>query len=384
MKLAKRALGVLLLVAVPMLAWAGMTHAQRFSNSVEKGEVVNSSLYSSGKNVDIKGEIFGDVFCAGQNVRVDAIVHGDVLCAGMDVTIAGTVDGDIRAAGQNVSIAAKVAKSATLAGSDVSLDSDASVGQDLSVAGTKANIKGSVGRDVSSNSSQLILNGEVGRNVRASTTDVTLKGGANVLGNFVYTSDQQAKQDADAVVAGKTEQITPEKRGYQFNLRAYLFVVASVILIVVVLAALFPRFLQRTSGRIKEGFFKALAVGILGALVVPLVVIGFAFLLVGIPLAVILLVAALLATMLSAPIAAYYVGRRILKDDAQPMLIGALGAFILATTYFLPWIGLIFVFLGFWLGMGGLLLELKGFVGRSSDGAVPSVKPKAKTKKARA
>ena len=51
MKLAKRALGVLLLVAVPMLAWAGLTQAQRFSNSIDEGEVVNSSLYSTGRNV---------------------------------------------------------------------------------------------------------------------------------------------------------------------------------------------------------------------------------------------------------------------------------------------------------------------------------------------
>lgn len=383
MKLAKRALGVLLLVAVPMLAWAGMTQAQRFSNSIDEGEVVNSSLYSTGRNVNIKGEIFGDVFCAGQNIRVDAVVHGDVLCAGMDITIAGTVDGDIRAAGQNVSIAAKVAKSATLAGSDVSLDSDASVGQDLSVAGTKANVKGSVGRDISSNSSQLILNGKVGRNVRATTTEVSLRSGANVLGNLVYTSDQQAKQDADAIVAGETKQIKPDpKPGYQFDFKAYLFVVASMVLVLVALAAVFPRFLQRTSGHIKNGFFKSFAVGVLGTLALPAVMIGLGFLLVGIPLAVMLLLAALLAAMLSAPIAAYYVGRIVLKDNAQPMLIGALGAFILATTYFLPWVGLVFVLLGFWLGMGGLLLELKGFVGRSDDAALPA--QGAKTKKARA
>ncbi len=384
MKVAKRVFGVLLLAAVPLLAWAGLTHAQRFTNSVDKGEVVNSSLYSTGKNVDIKGEVFGDVFCAGQNVRIDAVVHGDVLCAGMDVTVAGTVDGDIRAAGRNVSIAAKVGKSATLAGSDVSIDADATIGQDLTVGGSTANVKGVVGRDISAGSSQLTLNGKVGRNVRATGSSISLKSGADILGNFSYTSDKEAHEDPDAIVSGETKHTTPErKRGYNFDVRAYLFLVGSMVLAAVALAAIFPQFLQRTSGRIKKGFFKALAVGILGGLAIPAAMVGLAFLFVGIPLAIMLLVAALLATMLSAPIAAYYVGRLVLKGNMQPMVVGALGALVLTTAYFVPWVGFVFVLLGFWLGLGALLLELKAFVGRSNADAEPTGSTgKAKAKKA--
>jgi cytoskeletal protein CcmA (bactofilin family) len=355
-----------LLAAVPVLAWAGLTHAQQFSNTVDESQVVHSSLYSSGKNVDVKGEIFGDVFCVGQNVRISAKVHGDVLCAGMDVTIEGTVDGDIRAAGQNVSVAANTAKSVSLAGSDVSLDADAKVGQDLSAAGTKVNIKGEVGRDVTATGSTLVLNGTVGRNARLSGGSVALKDGANVAGDLTYTSTKKAEFANGATVAGKTEQLAPPaKKGYQFNLKFYLFLVTGMILTLLALAALFPRFMRRTSDHVKKAFFKSFAIGALSVLIWAAVMAGLVFTLVGIPLAIMLLLAFLLASALSAPIAAYYVGRLVFNDRANPLLIGAVGAVIVVSLYFLPWLGFLFVIAALGVGFGAIVLELKNYVGKN-------------------
>lgn len=387
MKHSKKVIGVLLLVAVPMLAWAGIGHAQRFSSSVDKGEVVQSSLYSSGKNVTVKGEIFGDVFCAGQKIHVDATVHGDVLCAGMDITIAGKVDGDIRAAGQTVSVSAEVGKNASLAGSDVSLDADATIGQDLSAAGSKVNIKGSVGRDVAANGSTVILNGMVGRNVRASGSTINLKDGANVAGDLTYTSNQKAQFANGSAVAGKTQQTAPDQRkGYRFDLRFYLFVVVGMILLLMALASLFPRFLQRSSEQIKKSFFKSLAVGALGTLALAALMAVLLFTVVGIPMGIALLLGFLFGAALSAPISAYYVGRLVFNDKANPVVIAATGAFILGTTYFLPWLGFLFVIVAYGVGFGALLLELKAHTGRGDDGEldVPAPPAKGKHKKTKA
>ncbi|HEX9153644.1 MAG TPA: polymer-forming cytoskeletal protein, partial [Candidatus Saccharimonadales bacterium] len=95
MKRFRWVIGTLLLAVVPVLAWVSVADAQRFSTNVDQGQTVDSSLFSTGKEIEINGTINGDIFCAGQNIKINATVHGDVICAGQDVTIDGKIDGDV-------------------------------------------------------------------------------------------------------------------------------------------------------------------------------------------------------------------------------------------------------------------------------------------------
>ncbi|HEU4914556.1 MAG TPA: hypothetical protein VFT16_04095 [Candidatus Saccharimonadales bacterium] len=368
MKHIKWAVGVLLLAIVPVLAWANIASAQKFSNNIDEGQTVNSSLFSSGKDIDINGTINGDVFCAGQTITIDATVKGDVICAGQDVTVNGKIEGSIRLAGQTVSVGASVGRSATVAAMSFSLDADAKVGQDMTATGDTLNIKGAVARDVIAGGSSITINGPVGRNVKADSTKLRLKDRAVIAGNLNYTSHNKVKRDNGAKVLGDTRQTKPREsknNGGIFNkysLTFYLFFLLGLGLIALALAFFFPQFMRRTSGHIKTNFAKTMVVGLVASFLVPMVSIGLALSIVGIPLVFFLLIAWLLGAMLSGPIAAFYVGQMVLRRQANPLAIAALGSLILVTAYYLPIAGILVLMLAYWLGFGALLMSIRPHV----------------------
>lgn len=356
--------GVLLLAIVPVFAFVGIARAQQFSRTVEEGQIVHSSLYSAGKNIDIKGTIYGDVYCAGQIINIDATVYGDVLCTGQDITIAGDVKGDVRVAGQLVTLKGNVQQNAFVAGMTFSLDAEAKIGQDLTLAGDSHNIKGSIGRDVTAGGNTLVLNGKIGRNVTANSQKVQLKDGARVAGGLYYTSNQNAAIASGAEVKGKTEKLAPkqteDKNVFQsFNFGMYLFLLAGLTLISLTLVLLFPKFLHKTGDRIKQNFALALIVGITASFLTPAISLGLVISVVGIPLSLFLLFSVLFGALLSGPITAFFVGRLILRKSKNAPLIALVGSLIVVTSYFLPLMGILFGMVAFWLGFGALLLELK-------------------------
>jgi cytoskeletal protein CcmA (bactofilin family) len=358
MKQLKWIIGGLLLAVVPVFALVGVAHAQRFASTIDEGQKVYSSLYSSGKNIDIKGEIFGDVFCAGQSIKIDATVHGDIICAGQDVTIAGTVDGNIRVAGQVVNIEAAITRNVSAAAATFSLDAGAKVGQDLTAAGG-LNIKGEIGRDAVISGDNIVLNGKVGRNVAAKSNNITLKDDAKISGNLNFTGSSQPKRDVGAKVEGKTTQtaVKKESRSY-FNPIFYLVGLASLVFIGAMVAIFFPTYLERTTNIIKGKPGRTLLIGGVTGLLVPAVTFGFALTIIGIPVTIFLLMAFLFAAALTGPISGYLVGRLVLSKSNNPLAIALVGGAILVTTYFIPFVGIFFIIAAFWFGFGALVTDL--------------------------
>jgi cytoskeletal protein CcmA (bactofilin family) len=347
-------LGGLFLIAVPLFAVSQLTHAQRFATNVDEDQVVHGSLYSAGRNITIKGEVFGDVFCAGQTVKVDAIVHGDVICAGQDLTINGKIDGDIRAAGQEMSVNAEATGSMTLAGSRVSLDAEAKLGRDLTATGQELNIKGQVGRDAVLSGTKVAINGPIARNVTFKGDTLQLKSDAKVSGDLNYTS-AAIGLDAGAKVDGKTtERHEKQSSKLWFDPMFYLFALLGLVLVSGVLALVVPKFLDQNADIIKRRPLRTLLVGFAASLVIPAAVVLLALTLVGIPLALLILLAGLLMAMLTGPIVGFQIGRLLIKrGNIFPMAV--VGGALLVTAYFLPYIGLGVMLATTWLGTGALL-----------------------------
>ncbi|HEU5121411.1 MAG TPA: hypothetical protein VFT59_01075, partial [Candidatus Saccharimonadales bacterium] len=337
--------------------------------------------------ITIKGTVYGDVYCAGQKVTVDATVYGDVLCAGMDVTILGKVEGDVRAAGQFVTLKGEVSKSASIASMNFTLDAGAKIGQDLTATGTQLNLNGSIGRDVVANGDKVMLDGLVARNAAITGSEVELQDGAHVTGSLHYTSERDAAIASSARVDGETHRSTPVEHKQDnggFSIMPYLFMLVAFTIMVIVLAALFPRFMQKTSGQIIDSPLKTLAVGLVGSIVVIAILVGLLITLVGIPLALLLMLASIVGALLTGPVVAYWIGRLILrnKETTNPVLAALIGSPILIVLSVLPWIGPLAMLVAYWFGLGALLLALWPYVGKITP-ATASMKPssnKAKKK----
>ncbi len=370
MKKVKFMFGTLLLAFVSGLTWVGVANAQHFATSTETDQIIHSSVYSADKEVTIKGTIYGDVFCAGQKVTVDATVYGDVICAGMDVTISGKVEGNVRAAGQFVALHAAVSKSATVTAMNFTLDPTASVGQDLTASGDQLKLNGTIQRDAVLGATQIMLNSHVGRNVKADSPNVELKEDARIAGGFHYTSERNATISQNAEVKGEIKHVIPEapkeeKSNGGFDVFMYILALFSLTMLGLILSALFPRFMQKTSSEIMASAPKIILTGFIGGLLIIVLFVGLLVSLIGIPLAFILFLAGLVSAILSGPVVAFWIGRLIFrnKQNINPVLIALVGGPILITLCYLPWIGWLFQLVAYWFGLGALLLSLKPYIG---------------------
>lgn len=352
--------GVTALIGLLGLAQlAGAAYIRTANNLTTSQNTINDTVYVAGRTIDIDSEVFGDVFCAGQNVTVSGTVHGDVICAGQNVTLNGKVDGDIRLAGQTVTINSAIAGNATVGGQSLVLTLAGSIGGDLSTGAGDATLNGKIGRDVLIGGQEVTVNNAIGRNLKAGAENLHLTSRARVGGNVELTSKNNIDRDSGAVVAGKVTRTEPkqETKKNGFNWWWLLYVFVAMLLTALVLALLFPRPLHTASDQAVRRPWVVLLTGFLASLAAPVVILLLTLTVAGIPLAVLAAMVWMVLLFLSGPLAAYYLGRLILRGSTRPLLIMLTGALILLVVYFIPFLGMIVMLFAVWFGLGMLLQE---------------------------
>lgn len=343
-----------------LVAGAGVAYAVN-ENSLTQGNT-DHTIYKFGRTITVTGHVNGDIFCAGQTVTIDAEVNGDVLCAGQTVTIHGTVHGNVRAAGQTVTLDATVGNNASLAGQDVTVPENTQIGRDVSAAGQTLTLAGGIGRDLDASGNTLTLNGLIGRNVSVHVGDkVDLQHGAQIKGSLTYTAPHHLSQAAKAQVSGtvayhQAVHHRPGHAGWPALWRVYGLVAMGVLALVLV--ALFPQLIRRWNNLAVTGFGWALLTGFVAMFAVPIIIIITFVTFVGAPLGILLLLLWIVAAMLSAPIAMYFVGSRI-APKLHPLLIMLVGVAVVGVVELFPYFGPLLGLLSYWLGTGVLLLNLK-------------------------
>ncbi len=356
-------IGLLLGVGIAVGGMAVHVSAMRFTADTAKDDVVNSSVYAAGSTVTLRGEINGDVFCAGQSIDIDAVVHGDIICAGQDVTIDGEVDGDIRVAGQDVSISAKVTRSVTVAASKFSLDAPATIGRDITTFGSNVHLKGQTGRDALISGGEAIIAGNVGGDVRFEGTQLRVNS-ATIAGGLTNISSREVKREGDTTIARGITDKKPEQRSrFSFNFSWFVFALVSLSLMALAVALIAPRTLHSLSNVIGSVWIKPLLVGFAASLMLPFLIAVLCITVVGIPLGIAALVAWLGLLLLSGPVVAYYLGRRILAKQPNVLVRSLVGCAILVIIYFIPFIGFIVMLAVYWTGSGALLLAAQRRLG---------------------
>lgn len=364
-----------LLVALPVLGFAAVAHAQSFqtgdSITVGQNETVDKTLVATGRTIDIAGTVNGDVFCAGQTVTITGTVNGDVMCAGQDVSISGRIDGSVRLAGQSVTVSGTIMHNLTAAGQNVSIESDGKVMADVMVGAQDTTINGMVGRDLAAGSTNITVNGEVGRDIQSQGLNLTLGKSAVIGGSIAYVSTNTLSQADGARVAGTIKRTEPAKQAQPVELGAiirggfwfmvYLFF--ALLSVAILLALIMPQTFHAVTESAMRSPLKTVLIGLAGSIAAPIIICVLMFTVLGIPFSFVVLTAWMLALALAGPFAAYYFGRLLwLLAAGKPgdnalliMLVGAVGLLIL---YFIPFIGFVTTILAMWFGLGMLLLQV--------------------------
>jgi cytoskeletal protein CcmA (bactofilin family) len=361
-------LALFLLLLGSGLAWTSIAHAQSFVSQTAASQVVNSSLYSYGRNIDIEGTINGDVYCAGQNVTVDATVHGDVLCAGQTVTINGHVDGSVRVVAQDFIDGATVGRSFSVAAHTAVIAKNATVGSDVSFVGQTFSVNGHVGRDIAVRASTMNINGTVGRNVTYNGSRLAIWSKAHIIGALTYTSLQKAFIAKTAVVHGAVSKTVPTVKAQSARVAlaswagSFLYFFAAMLFFGLILVLLIPQTIRVVSDEPAEHLGKTLLNGLGFNILEPIILVVLLATVIGIPLAVVAILLFLTLGVCSVPITAYYVGTLVMSRSGNAILTMTVGMFIVVLLLLVPFID-IFAAIGcYFIGSGAVILALRKYL----------------------
>ncbi|MET4059422.1 cytoskeletal protein CcmA (bactofilin family) [Arthrobacter sp. UYP6] len=301
--------------------------------------------FYSGLSVDVRDDVSGDVYASGQRITIDGNVTGDVIAAGQTIIINGNVDGNVRIAGQDVTINGDVSRSGTIFAANVDVTDTGSFGEDLVGAAGAIDITGAVGRDVEVSVGTLTIDGPVG-------------------GNLTYTSDTEASIAQDAV-SGTVERIAPQTApeptlGERFVawLLGLLYSLVALSIITVLTGWLLPRLLHRVTDQLVPRPWKALLVGFVASIAVPLVLLLALITVIGAPLALAGALVWITLTLATFVFGSYYIGRLLFRGNQHPVIKALVGGLILIVALHIPWLNIVVWLAMVFLGLGAQLLAI--------------------------
>lgn len=347
------------LVATALMAWvlivgpvAGAAASAPLQSSSPTSTAASPSddgegpQFFSGFLVDISGEVQGDVYASGQNVTISGDISGDVIAAAQTINITGTVDGNVRLAAQNVTISGDVERSGTVLAATMNLAEDGSFGDDLVGAAGQVRVGGDIGRDLVVGVDRLTVDGAIG-------------------GDVTYYSDREAAI-AEGVVEGAVERVdptpVPEREASPWGVFlvwffGLLYALVALSLITLLAGLLLPRRLRQVTDQLMHAPWKALLVGFVASIAVPLALLFLLITIIGAPLALAGILVWLLLTLATFVYSSHFLGRLIFRNSQRPVVMALVGGVILIVALHIPWVNIAVWFAMVFFGLGAQLLE---------------------------
>lgn len=303
---------------------------------------INGDLVILSSTVVVNGSVEGNIYALAGDVTIKNLVGKSVYVLGGDVDIEGEVLRDVFAAAGKVNITGQVNEDVNAASGDILID--AIVGDDVRVVGGSTSITNTVQGDILSASADLEVRGEVGGNVV--TTGRANLGSTNIGGDLViYGEEENVALDSQSTIQG--QKIVKPLEGFEFRRQwdhspiasgflqslwfktfMTLFQSAGLIMVGFLLFKFAPVRLESTIARMNgvEDFLKSSVTGFLAFPVGTFLAVILLFSIFGWPLLKVLVLLAMLASALVAPISGIWLGRYVLP------LVGSKRKYIMALT----------------------------------------------------
>ena len=316
----------------------------------------------TGSSAYIRDSIVGDAIVAGGDVDFLGATGGDYLGAGGKQNISGTIHGSLRAAGGSVETRATVDRNATLAGGKIIVDSGAVIGQNAYITGGEVQVNGIVRGGLVVSAGSVTLNGVVGHDVMVTGGELRVGPSAQIAGALRYrVRANKVHIDSAARITGTVTALPIES---EWGLRRWLWMLG-VLIAGAAVVALFPSFTAGVAGLVPRRPVLAVAVGLVAAIVAPIVMIILAITFVGLPLALIASAIWLVLVFLGDVPVAVWVGRRLLGTRQASPRYGVVVAYLVGGVIFLivgliPVIGKLVVMCAAVVGLGAILIQAWG------------------------
>ena len=380
---------LLFLFAPPLLAFTSKS-----GEGISITKSIKDDVYSFGGTINIESDIDGDFVSAGGKIQIDGNISQDLIAAGGYLTINGDVGDDVRVAGGTITVNGNIADDLIVSGGQVTIGQNAKIGGDLLVSGGKIDIDGEVTGDVQGSGGTINISGKVDGGVYIdSVGSLSIADGAEIAGDLVYTSSNEADISEGATVGGEikptiaekaAEIKVPKKTAMTIFTTTYIggkvisFLSLFVLGIILILAIpkLFNKFNQRmqtTLGRcVGAGAIMLFGVPI-GVVILFLIAVLLFITVVGAGLGVltlssnfILIVLYFVLIYISSVFLSFFIGERILSFSRLDLskygwkvLAYLIGLVIIMAACSIPFVGWIIRIASILFGFGGLMLVIK-------------------------
>jgi hypothetical protein len=326
---------------------------------LSKNQIVNQDYFVAGSKVTIDGTINGDAYIAGGQIDVNGTINGDLLVAGGQITVRGDVTQNIRVVGGNILVLGTAGKNISLAGGNIMIDKGAKVNGNVTIAGGTARLANNI----------------LG-NVTAATGMLEVTSDAIINGNLDYWSNNKATIDSGAKILKSTAfhqtnfnhqptginmaKVGPALLGIKLSFSLISFI--SSLIVGILLISLLPVYSQKVNDAIRGKFWLSLLVGLVAAIVIPIVTIILFVTVIGIPFAIFLIFVYGIVIYISKLFVAYAAGAMISKKanwNINSIWSFVIGLVLYYVVGFIPVIGGLMKLAVLLTGIGALIIQKK-------------------------
>ena len=324
---------------------------------------VNAQVTTNDSNVE---EVDGSNVVMGNNVTSTNKVNGINILFGNNVNLNGENDYAILF-GNSINISGKVNNDGFIFGNIINFNDDAIIDRDLVIFGNEVVLDGKINRDVTVYAYSVTINGEISGNIDIKA-NVLQVNNAIIQGKLSYNEDIDATIDNNAQIGEivKTETLTKE---VSIGERIVDFVIdlGGTLLIFLAFYLVVPKLFKRIENKNADiSLLKVLSMfgfGALALIMIPIIFVLLFSLVLGVPLAFLLLILYVIAIWLSSIFSSYLLGyvvwNKIFKKESNPLLIGLIGIALLKVLMVIPVIGLMIGILSLMIGLGIILQQFK-------------------------
>lgn len=208
-----KAIFIALIFILPFFALAGEI-AVKGNYNLQKEETVKNDLYAIGNNVGISGTVTGDLIAIGLNVYSGGGVGEDAIVMGGTANVLSKIKGDLRLVGAKVYFGGEVGKDLVAVAQEIQILPQAKVAGDFIAEAGRVVINGEVTGDVKISGGNVYVNEKIGGNVEITADKISLGPQTQILGNFTYSSSNEAEISDEAKVNGEVirKPIKPKSR----------------------------------------------------------------------------------------------------------------------------------------------------------------------------
>ncbi len=337
--------------------------------NIGSDEVIDGDLYLAGQTIIVNGTVNGDVWAVGRTITIDGVVTGGVLAGAETVTISGNVGRAVRVGCKSLLVSGSIGGDVITGAQDLNLGGTVLGGLGIGVG--SARIDGTVGGDVRGSAGVADIANRVDGDVRLEVSNLTLHPEAEILGDLVYTSENEASIHSDAQISGATLHNLPAKDdgkkccgGPIFSGVGWAILAFGMALLAgMIMIALAPSWTGSAADLIRNRPGVSIGWGLVALVVTPVAVLVACLTIVGIPLGLIALGLYLMAVYLCQVPASMFIGRLLTRRSGAAegkgimILTFAVGLVVLRLLKAVPYLGVLVSLAVLLFGLGALVVS---------------------------